>query len=283
MRKFLRDSSRTGKTLLVIAIAVILVPAIYILSAAIGSAESSSSAVAQDSLSDPLDRTIDNVAFGVGEKLSYDINYGFINAGTATIEVAKLIDYEGRPCYQVLTHAYSNSFFSSFYRVEDEVESIIDAQGIYSWHFRKTLHEGNYRAERQYSLDQQNHTVVYGNDTIQIAPFCQDALSVLFWVRTQPLEVGKSLYVDNFVDGKKYHLEVRVLKRERISVDAGSFDCFVVEPLTQSVGVFKHEGTLTVWLTDDRLRLPVLMKTKIVVGSISAEMTDFKLGDIQDF
>ena len=42
--------------------------------------------------------------------------------------------------------------------------------------------------------------------------------------------------------------------------EAGSFDCFVVEPITQSVGLFKHEGRLRVWLTADRLRMPVLMK-----------------------
>jgi hypothetical protein len=283
MRKFLRDRSRAGKTLLVAAIAVVVVPVVYIFSAAIGTAESGSGAAAQDSLADPVGRTIDNLAFGVGERLSFDINYGFINAGTASMEVAKLIEFDGRPCYQIVTHALSNSFFSSFYKVEDEVESIIDAVGIYSWRFQKVLREGSYRAERMYAFDQKEHSVVYGKDTIQVAPFCQDALSVLFWVRTQSLEVGKSLFVDNFVDGKKYRLEVRVLKKERISVSAGTFDCIVVEPLTQSVGVFKHEGTLTVWLTDDRLRLPVLMKTKIMVGSISAELTDFKLGEIQDF
>ena len=51
----------------------------------------------------------------------------------------------------------------------------------------------------------------------------------------------------------------------------------------QTAGIFKHEGKLTVWLTDDRLRLPVMMKSKVVVGSITAELTDFKLGRLEDF
>ena len=101
-------------------------------------------------------------------------------------------------------------------------------------------------------------------------------------MRTQPLEEGKSIYVDNFTDGKQYSLEVRVLRREKISVTAGTFDCIVVEPLLQTVGVFKHEGKLTVWLTDDRLRMPVLMKSKILVGSVSAELTKYTLGEIED-
>jgi len=53
--------------------------------------------------------------------------------------------------------------------------------------------------------------------------------------------------------------------------------------LLKTVGVFKHKGKLKVWLTDDRLKMPVLMKSKILVGSITAELTDYRLGDIEAF
>lgn len=232
---------------------------------------------------DPLDRYVENVAFGVNEKFVYEINYGFINAGGATMEVARLIEYNGRPCYQTITNAFSNSFFSTFYKVDDRVESIIDAIGIFSWRFEKHLREGKYRADRQDTFDQRLNLVYSGKDTVEVSPFAQDALSVLYYVRTQELEVGKSLYVNNFTDGKQYPLEVRVLRKEKVTVPAGTFDCVVVEPLLQSVGVFKHEGKLTVWLTDDRLKMPVLMKSKVLVGSISAELSEFRLGDLETF
>jgi len=245
-----------------------------------------SQAVAQEQTpadSATFERDVENDAFGVGERLSFDINYGFINAGTASMEVARLIEFEGRPCYQIVTRANSNSFFSTFYTVDDRVESIMDALGLFSWRFEKNLREGNYRADQMYAFDQRQNFTVYKDDTIEVAPWVQDALSVLYYVRTQDLKVGSSIFVDNFTDGKNYKLEVRVLEKENISVKAGNFDCIVVEPLTQSVGVFKHEGRLKVWLTDDRLKMPVLMKSKILVGSISAELTDFSLGDIEVF
>jgi len=231
----------------------------------------------------PFDRFVDNLAFGVGEKLTFDIKYGFITAGTATMEVVRLIEYENRPCYQIVTRAFSNSFFSSIFRVEDRVESVMDATGLYSWRFEKSLREGNYRSDRQYAFDQRGNRVVYKGDTIEIAPFVQDAISSLYYVRTQPLEVGQSVFVDNFVDGKSFSMEVKVIERETISIDAGTFDCLVVEPLMQSAGVFKHEGRLTVWLTDDALRMPVLMKSKVIVGSIVAELVDYELGRIDEF
>lgn len=229
------------------------------------------------------DRYVENVAFGVNEKFTFEINYGFINAGGATMEVARLIEYNNRPCYQTVTRAFSNNFFSTFYKVDDRVESIVDAIGIFSWRFEKNLQEGSYRADRQYTFDQHLNLVYSGKDTIEVAPFTQDALSVLYYVRTQELEVGKSIFVDNFTDGEKYSLEVKVLEKEEITVPAGTFDCIVVEPLLQSVGVFRHEGKLKVWLTDDRLKMPVLMKSKVLVGSISAELSEYRLGDIETF
>jgi hypothetical protein len=230
-----------------------------------------------------IGRRIDNIAFGVGEWLQFDIGYGFINAGTATMEVQEIVEYNGRPAYQLVSTARSNKFFSSFYPVRDRVESIVDAIGLFSWKFDKQLREGNYRAHRQYAFDQINHQVEYKGDTIEVAPYVQDVLSVLYYVRTQKLEIGKSIFVDNFTDGKNYPLEVKVRGREKVKTEAGQFDCLVLEPMLRSSGVFKHEGKLTVYMTDDRLRLPVMMKSKVVVGSITAELSDYRLGRLEEF
>jgi hypothetical protein len=237
-----------------------------------------------EAAADPgAERIVENTAFGIGERLNFDIGYGFINAGYASLKVEDLIEFNGRPCYLVVSTANSNKFFSTFYNVEDRVESVVDAVGIFSWYFEKNLKEGSYRANKSYTFDQENHRVVYEDDTVDIAHFAQDALSCLYYARTQELKVGGSVYIDNFTDGKHYPLEVRVLRKETVTVKAGKFDCIVVEPLLVSSGIFKHEGRLKVWLTDDRLKMPVLMKSKVLVGSISAELTDYQLGEILDF
>ena len=246
-------------------------------------AASQSDDATESANSSGFDRYIDNVAFGLGEHLKFDITYGFITAGYATMSVDKLIEFENRPCYRIVTTANSNSFFSSFYNVDDRVESIIDAIGLFSWRFEKNLKEGKYRAIRKFSFDQRNHKAEYNNDTTTVPPYVQDALSVFYFVRTQDLKVGESIFVDHYNDGKLYPMEIKVLKKETITVPAGTFECLVIEPLMQSVGVFKHEGKLKVWLTNDRLRLPVLMKSKVLVGSIAAELTRYKLGEIESF
>ncbi len=277
--------SKLQSILLMTIVGIGLIPIFYFATIEIGIAQAATDSVDNREIdtSDPIGRYVDNVAFGVNEKLTFDINYGFINAGTATMEVANVIEYQERPCFQIVTTAHSNSFFSSFYNVDDRAESIIDAVGIFSWRFEKNLKEGSYRSDRQYDFDQINHSTVYKGDTIEVEAYVQDALSMLYYIRTQELKAGTSFFIDNFVDGRKFKTEVKILKKEKISVDAGTFDCIVVEPLMSSVGVFKNKGSVKVWLTDDRVKMPVLMKTKVMVGSISAELTDFKLGEIEEY
>ena len=228
-------------------------------------------------------RKIENKAFGVGEKLEYSVNYGFINAGNAVMEIDTVIDIRGRKCFRVTSTARSNKFFSTFYRVNDRVLSFIDVEGIYSLWFEKHLREGNFKSDRWISFHQdKNIAVTNKQDTLKVPEYVQDVLSAMYYIRTQPLEVGKSLLVDNHTDNKNYPLEVKILRKEKIKVGAGKFECFVVEPLLQEgAGVFQHKGKLTVWLTDDQYRLPVLMKSKIFVGSISAELERYSVGKIE--
>jgi hypothetical protein len=268
---------------LLIVIIIGIAPFVYFTAIEIGAAEAVQNNSEIEGNTDPLDRSVDNLSFGVGEHLQFDIRYGFITAGTATMSVERVIEYENRPCYLITSLAQSNSFFSTFYKVDDRVETIVDAIGHFAWRFEKNLNEGKYHAQRLIEFDQRHQKAYYKGDTAQVPLFVQDALSVFYYVRTQPLEVGRSLFVDHYNDGKLYNLEVKVLEKETITVTAGTFECFVVEPLLKSVGVFKHEGQLKVWMTDDRLRLPVLMKSKVLVGSISAELTDYKLGEIEVF
>jgi hypothetical protein len=225
-------------------------------------------------------REIENNAFGLGEKLVFSISYGPINAGTAVMEISRIVQLNQRDCYHVISTAKSNKFFSSFFKVEDRVESFIDVKGIFSWKFEQHLREGHYRADRFADYDQIRHIATTNKGQMEVPPYVQDVLSALYYVRTQDLEVGRPLYVDNHSGRKLYPLEVKVHRRERVKVPAGSFDCFVVEPILKAGGMFKHKGRVWVWLTTDERKMPVLMKSKVIVGSIDAKLKSFKLGQI---
>ena len=106
----------------------------------------------------------------------------------------------------------------------------------------------------------------------------QDALSSFYYTRTQALPIGGSVIFDYHASRKSQPLEVRVLGRERVKTPAGTFDCVVIEPMLKAGGIFKNKGRLVIWLTDDERRMPVLMKSKVAIGSISVVLQEVKPG-----
>jgi len=227
------------------------------------------------------DGTVSVPPFGVGERLTFEIGYGFVDAGTAVLGIPELIDYRGRSCYRILSVAESNSFISAFFPVRDVAESYLDARDLISRRFEKSLREGNFRAHDLVEFDHERQIAIYPDrkEIIPLAAEAQDILSSLYTVRMMDLEVGRSVFIENHADRKNYPLEILVLRKERVSVPAGRFDCIVVEPRMRGAGLFSHKGRLWVWLTDDELHLPVLMRSKVIIGSVSAELAAYTLAD----
>ena len=79
----------------------------------------------------------------------------------------------------------------------------------------------------------------------------------------------------NHSDGKNYPIFVKALRRERVEVQAGTFDCLVIEPVLETSAILENKGKLTIWLTDDNVRMPVLMRSKVIVGSFEAVLKEF--------
>jgi hypothetical protein len=111
-----------------------------------------------------------------------------------------------------------------------------------------------------------------------IPPRVQDALSSFYYTRTQALPLGGSVVFHYHSSRKSQPLQVKVLGRERIQTPAGTFNCVAVEPVLKAGGIFKSSGRLVIWLTDDRRRIPVLMKSKVIIGSISVVLQEAKGG-----
>ncbi len=223
-----------------------------------------------------LFRVIPNSAFSTGEHLVFDVTYGMIRAGTATMSIPDTQWIQGRPCYHMVATAKSSAFFSKFFEVNDRVESWVDMKGIFSWRLEKHIREGRYKRHRSEVYDPFQNVVYYKKDTIPTPSYVCDILCTFYYIRLCTLEVGKSVEFFTFGDGKVYPLRVVIHREETVTVPAGTFRCIVVEPLLQGEGLlFRQKGKLLVWLTQDQRHLPVLMKSKATFGSI-----EFKLKKI---
>lgn len=236
-----------------------------------------------------INRLVPNRAFQVGEKLTFNIRYGIFKAGEATMEVReKTLVHDSIPAYHIVTTARSAKFFDVFYKVRDEVETYLDSRGLFSWKFNKRLREAGYKFDLLVEYDQLHrkanvHRIRYHKKTplkvrkeskftLDVPAYVLDVLSAFYYVRTQRLEVGEPIYMANHDNKKVFELKVIIQRREQIKVPAGKFNCIVVKPILEGESIFKQKGELWIWLTDDEQKIPVKMKSKVAVGSISTEL-----------
>lgn len=233
-------------------------------------------------------RKISQKAFKPGEKLTFEISYGFVNAGEAVMEIDK--NYQtinGRKCYDIRFYVNSSSSFEWVYKVRDFYRTYVDAEGLFPWRFEQHIKEGNYQRDFEAIFDQQNlKAKTYTGEKepkkfegeFDIPEYTQDAMSAFYLARTfdySKMKEGDKISLQNFYKDKTYPLDVRYLGKETIEVPAGEFRCIKVEPLVQEGGLFKSEGSIVVWMTDDERRMPVKVKTKVIIGSIDADLSEY--------
>ena len=222
-----------------------------------------------------------SVAFSitVPEKLEYDLTWAGILAGKAVLEVK-----ENGSDIQFISRAVSSPVVTVFYKVEDSaVSSLRRAQhktlpGIL-YNYRVKMSEGSSRKDREVIFDLHAGKATFinhlENETLsfEVGESTMDALTCFFHVRFMPLQVGKSVYAQIFDNKKYYRIEVQVLKKEVIETPLGRFDTILIKPILLTEGLFQRKGDVLIWLTDDGRRLPVLLKTKVKIGSIMATLT----------
>ncbi len=221
-----------------------------------------------------------SLPFTPGEKLIFSVLYGPVEAGTATMEVLPMTMMRERLCYHFRTSAQTNSFFSFFFKVNDIVESIMDAETFSSLRFEKHLREGNFRADQWIIFEPDSNLAMYNDGrSFRTYPRVQDMLSVLYYLRTVDFGVGDTIFVPTHADRKNYPLEIVIHRTELVEVPAGTFVCYIVEPFLKTTGIFKQKGRIIVWLTRNRYKMPVRMKSEIEIGSIVANLVFYRLGD----
>ena len=220
-----------------------------------------------------------------GEELKYGVYYSFIKAGTAYIKNRGLTTVNGRKAYLLQTTAFSAAVIDAFFKVRDVNYSWLDAENFYSLGYLQSVREGSYKRDEWLIFDyprqlfygelqkKEAPRVISGELSMQVL----DMLSSLYFVRAQKLEPGKDIIFDIINRERQYPLVVKVLGKETVKTDAGKFNCIVVEPQFRGEGIFVSKGkSLKVWLTDDEYKMPVKMKTEVFIGSVSAELLEYK-------
>ena len=224
-------------------------------------------------------RIVENNSFKIGEKLTFKIKYGFVTAGVSIMQVKDERIISGRKVNHVVFEVNSVPSFDWIYKVRDRYETFIDQEGLFPWRFEQHIREGGYKRDYSAYFDQRNNKAFTSEGIFDIPENVNDIISAFYLARTfdySNLKVNDEIHLKNFHKGKSFNLDLIYRGREEIDVPAGKFKCILIEPVVKAGGLFKNEGSIYIWLSDDELKVPIKVKSKIVVGSIDAVLSEYK-------
>jgi len=231
----------------------------------------------------------EKVVFQPGEEVHYDAyyNWGFvwINAGRVTFAV-KEDQWNNRPVWQFQAHGNTRKAYDVFFKVRDSFEVWVDPHSLKPLEFHRRTYEGSYRAHFHYLFDDEDREVNASiskreqpyRDTVFTWPRCTyDILSMVYQARNidfSKYQRDEKIPINMIVDGEVYNLYIRYLGRETIKDPSGrEFRCLKFSPLLVEGTIFEKGEDMTVWVTDDQSRIPIIVEAKILVGSVKAVFT----------
>ncbi|MCU0647856.1 MAG: DUF3108 domain-containing protein [Gemmatimonadaceae bacterium] len=224
----------------------------------------------------PMVSAASRLPFKSGELLEYEVKFGFVPVGSGSMEVAGMEDVRGKPSMHVVFKVRGGTFV---YRVNDRMESWFDPATFESRRFWQDIAEGSYKRRRRFEIfsDRQRFQQDEKEEEASVENPLDDA-SFLYFVRTIPLEVGKTYEFARYFQPDANPVRIKVLRKERVDVPAGKFDAVVIQPFIKSKGVFNEKSEALIWLSDDSTRTMLQMKSKLVIGSLSLHLKKVRRG-----
>ena len=220
------------------------------------------------------------VPFGSGETLVYTVAWLKIEGGEMTLRTARETTSDGVPVHRMTLVATSNDYVSKFYPVRDLYETWVDARDFQPLRFEKHAREGRYESDEVEEFDLARRIGSWREDRTPLPERVQDIISSFYFLRAQPLVIGQDVRIDMFSRGKVYKLKAAVLEKERVETEAGVFDAFKLQPQLREneTDEDRNRGKLFLWFSDDERRLPVMAKTLMPIGSVTARLRKITTG-----
>ena len=260
-------------TLLAAAVAALVVPP---LAPALEAAQDSVVVAPADSSA-----ALARVPWEVGERLEYDVRFGRLRAGSATMEVRGIDQIRGRPAYHMFFEVRGGI---PLFRIHDVFQSWMDTTSLASLRFHQDQDEGPKERTRRYEIYPSRRIFTessHGDPTEH--PSVSNPVDdggFLYFLRTVPLEVGRTYTFNNYFRPDRNPVTLRVLRRERVRVPAGTFDAIVVQPTVKTrSGIFGEDGRAEVWLSDDAERVVLQLKSSLSIGSLNLYLRSHRRGN----
>jgi hypothetical protein len=226
------------------------------------------------------------IPFLPGERMSFQVRWAFIPAGEVVLETLPFDVVNGVKSYHFAMTARTYPLIDPFYKVRDRIDAYADAEMTHSVLYKKRQ-DGRSKRDIVVNFNWEKLEAQYSNfntqiEPISISPGAFDPLSIFYAFRLFELKAGTKINAP-VTDGKKFvNGEAIILNKEKIYVTEKWYETYLVEPDLEHIGgVFKKSeyAKLQIWVTADERRIPIRIKSKVVVGSFVAELVSYEFGE----
>lgn len=229
-------------------------------------------------------------AFQTGEWFKFKMSYsGFLKAGNATLSLNES-NLNGKPVYHVVGKGWTTGLIKAVFKVEDRYESYFDKQTGAPYKFIRKIDEGGHTKDIEIDFNHSQRKAVVNNKkkkrvrTIETEQDVQDMVSMYYHLRNnidvKSLKRGDEIRTNMFFDEENYGFKLKYLGKEVIKVDINGTDVKVralkFRPYVMAGRVFKEEESLTLWVSNDKNKIPLKIKADLAVGSLRADLVAFK-------
>jgi hypothetical protein len=211
----------------------------------------------------PVDRFAAPAPFGPGEYLEYKVKVGIFGVGDGYMQVVGIDEHDGNPVYRV-EMGIDGSLGPA--KVDDEYQTWFDVSTLQTWRYVRDIDEVGYKSYRHWEFfpdrmrwERQDNDEA--GDLGSALPL--DEIAFIYFIRTLPLEVGKSYTFSRYFKKDGNPVTVRVLRKDQRETEGVVYNTIVVAPEIQTDGLFGQGGKAEIHVTDDERRIPVYVKSDI--------------------
>lgn len=223
-----------------------------------------------------------NTAFNAGESITFKVFYTvagmYVGAGEATFN-SSLKELNKVPVYHIIGEGKTFSFYDNFFKVRDRYETFIDTATLQPLKFIRNVYEGGYKKYENVTFNKATNTAVTNDGVFKIPACVQDVLSSIYYARNidfNSYKPGDKIPLTLFLDKELFSMYIRYVGKETIKTKYGKFNAIKFKPLLIKGTIFEGGEKMTVWISDDKNKIPVRIESPISVGSIKVDMMDYK-------
>jgi hypothetical protein len=168
--------------------------------------------------------------------------------------------------------------FDFFLRIRDNWRSYIDTVSIVPQKFQRNIEEGRYRKKESVTFDHYRNLAVVESkqtETFKVPENVQDIVSGFYYLRTinfDKYKTGDVIKLQGFFDDEVFDFTVVYRGREIIDTKAGDIRAYKLVPKMPDNKLFAGEDAITVYLSDDKNKIPVMIKAEMLVGAIKVDL-----------